>query len=346
MSLAAINEQLLRAIGVGVALADPEDLTLLFMNGTFSSWFPIAAEGTRLAELLPEIDLGAVRDAIAGAGRLSLEATIRPKRRPLAIAIGFTRAEVDGRPLAVIECQNISRIRELEAMIDSYSKMVEKHTRDLKREKERSEKLLLNIMPRSVYEEFKAFGVTTPQRFDEASILLLDFVSFTEKTERMDPSTLISELNDIYSAFDRIAEQFGAERIKTIGDAYMAVAGIPEPSADHATAIAKVAVLLLRYLERRNRTHAEQWIGRVGIASGTVVGSVVGIQKYVYDIFGSAVNMASRMENEAGPMQVVATAAMADALRNEFELADLGVRDIKGIGEMRVYEVVRELAGR
>jgi adenylate cyclase len=130
----------------------------------------------------------------------------------------------------IVECQNVSKIRELEYMIESYSKMVEKQNRSLQREKERAEKLLLNIMPKTVYEELKSFGVTTPTRYDAASVLMLDFVGFTEMAISQDPSALIAELNDIFTSFDPTVEKFGCERIKTIGDAYMAVSGIPEPT--------------------------------------------------------------------------------------------------------------------
>lgn len=104
-------------------------------------------------------------------------------------------------------------------MIESYSKIIERQNRDLKKEKERVEKLLLNIMPQQVYEEWTEFGVTTPQRFDNASVLMLDFVGFTQMAISQEPTKLISELNDIFTAFDWIVEQFGCERLKTIGDA-------------------------------------------------------------------------------------------------------------------------------
>src|SRR5690606_22772047 len=117
-------------------------------------------------------------------------------------------------------CFNISKRKEAEYMLDSYSKMSERNAKELQREKERVEKLLLNIMPRPVYEELRDYGTTTPVRFDAASVLMLDFVGFTEMAVSRDPSALISELNDIFSAFDRIVELFNCERIKTIGDGY------------------------------------------------------------------------------------------------------------------------------
>ncbi|MCH5376559.1 MAG: adenylate/guanylate cyclase domain-containing protein [Planctomycetes bacterium] len=241
--------------------------------------------------------------------------------------------------MLVIECQNITRIRELETMIDSYSTMVERNTREIEREKERVERLLLNLMPRSVYEEFKTFGVVTPQLYKNVTVVMLDFVNFTDFAAKTDPTVTLGELNDIFTAFDRIAEQYGCERIKTIGDAYLAVAGMPDPTPDHATMVAHCAVRFLRYLERRNQSHPHKWQARIGLGSGAAVGSVVGVQKYVYDVFGPAVNMASRLQVFARPMHIVAPEEMKYALIDEFQISDIGEADIKGLGQMHLINV-------
>jgi class 3 adenylate cyclase len=204
------------------------------------------------------------------------------------------------------------------------------------------EKLLLNIMPRSVYEELKDFGTTTPQRFEQASILMLDFVGFTEMAIANDPSATIAELNDIFSAFDRIVELFGCERLKTIGDAYMAVAGLPEASPDHATNIAKVALRMRRYLERRNAAHAAQFECRIGIATGPVIGSIIGIQKYVYDVFGPTVNLAARLESHSMPMQITVSEATWTLIQRDFDLTERDPGPIKGFGIPRVFTLERE----
>ncbi len=194
-------------------------------------------------------------------------------------------------------------------------------------------------MPRSVYEEFKTFGVVTPQLYDSVSVVMLDFVDFTRFAAEHDPTVTLGELNDIFTAFDRIAEQFGCERIKTIGDAYLAVAGMPEPSPDHMRAVANCAVRFIRYLERRNKSHQYKWEARIGLGTGSAVGSVVGIQKYVYDVFGSAVNLASRLQEFANPMCVVAPDAMKEYLVEEFQLTDLGKQNIRSFGEIRLMRV-------
>lgn len=336
MTIEAINEQLLRAIGVGVALLDRQTLQFGFRNDTFDEWFGGDAQQTQLQQLFPDLDVNAMQADLTNAGRFTSEIRFKKKRRTLVVALDFTAAEQD---LLVLVCQNITRIKELESMIDSYSMMVERNTREIKREKEQVEKLLLNIMPRSVYEEFKTFGVVTPQMYDPVSVLMLDFVGFTDMVASQDPSVTVTELNDIYSAFDRIGEQFGCERIKTIGDAYITVAGLPDPTPDHAKAIANTAIRFVRYLTRRNLSHPHQWQCRIGLSTGSVVGSVVGIQKYVYDIFGPAVNLASRLQEFADPMQITVQDDVANVLKDTFDLKSIGEKAIRGFGNQTIWQL-------
>ncbi|KIC46000.1 adenylate cyclase [Ruegeria sp. ANG-S4] len=339
MTIEAINEQLLRAIGVGVALLDRQTLQFGFRNDTFDEWFSGDNESDHLQQLFPDLDVGQVQKNLHETGRYTSEISFKKKRRTLVIAMDFTVAHDD---VLVLVCQNITRIKELESMIDSYSMMVERNTRELKREKEQVEKLLLNLMPRSVYEEYKTFGVVTPQLYDPVSVLMLDFVGFTEMVASQDPSVTVTELNDIYSAFDRIGEQFGCERIKTIGDAYITVAGLPDPTPDHAKAIANTAIRFVRYLNRRNLSHPHQWRCRIGLATGSVVGSVVGIQKYVYDIFGPAVNLASRLQEFSEPMKITVQDEVAQVLRDQFALSEIGPRDIRGFGTQEIWRLTDE----
>ncbi len=340
MNLEKFNEMLLESVGVGLALLRPETLEVVFHNRRFGELFPAVVERPcTFDELIPDLAVERLRERI-GAGRpFTCDAEGRLKRRTISLALQITQPAADDLSLLIVECQNVSKIRELEYMIELYSKMVEKQNRSLQREKERAEKLLLNIMPKTVYEELKTFGVTTPQRYDAASVLMLDFVGFTEMAISQDPSALIAELNDIFTSFDRIAEQFGCERIKTIGDAYMAVSGIPEPTPDHAQNIAKTALLFVRYLARRNASHAQTWQCRVGIASGPVIGSIVGIHKYVYDIFGPGVNLAARMETFSEPMQITLCADMQRLLREEFRCTERGTFEVKGFGQRRLYSL-------
>jgi adenylate cyclase len=338
LDIQRFNELLLESVGVGLALVAAKDLDVLFCNPKFAEWFEGAdARGARLDALVPGLDVSALRERLAAGRDQAVEVEVKRGRRTLSILLRIAAHERDGLALLLVEGQNISKLKELEYMVESYSSMVEKQNRTLRREKERAEKLLLNIMPRTVYEEIKSFGVTTPQRFDAASVLMLDFVGFTEMTVARDPTALIGELNDIFTNFDRIAEQFGCERIKTIGDAYMAVCGVPEPNSEHAAAIAKVALLFVRYLERRNASHEQTWRCRIGLATGPVIGSIVGIQKYVYDIFGPGVNLAARLEALAGPMEILVAEPTYRAIRDSFRISERGEAELRGFGAQRIY---------
>ncbi len=258
------------------------------------------------------------------------------------MALELRREEEDGRPYLVVEGQNISKQKEAEYMLDSYSRLTERQNRELEKEKERVEKLLLNIMPRSVYEELKDSGTTTPQTFDEVSVLMLDFAGFTDMAISRDPGALIAELNDVFTSFDRIVEHFHCERIKTIGDAYMAVAGMPDADPEHSIHLSRVALRMRRFLERRNESSAHRWRCRIGIGSGPVIGSIVGIQKFVYDIFGPAVNIAARLEALAEPMQILVTPEVADRIQDDFVLRPLGPMEIKGFDRQELFALEDE----
>lgn len=319
MSIEAINEQLLRAIGVGVALIDMETLTLRFQNDTFVDWFDASDSDSKLTDFFPSLDAEELKSALKDGGRHTTEASFKLRRRRMTVALEFNRATEAGETIAVLVCQNITRIKELESMIDSYSMMVERNTHEIKREKEQVEKLLLNMMPRAAYEEYKTFGVVAPKLFDPVSVLSLEFAGFDAHLTEHEPGVIVSELNDIYSAFDRIGEQFGCQRIRTNGDSYIAVSGVPAPIEDHALAVANSAVRFLRYLERRNASHPIQWEARIGLAAGTVIGSVVGVQNYIYDVFGPTVSEALRYRTIAAPMTVAVGENFAAILGDRFE---------------------------
>lgn len=318
MSIEAINEQLLRAIGIGVALLNVKDLTFRFHNDTYKDWFGETETGQKLGDIFVNLDTADLKKALAGDGRYTTETSFKVRRRTMSVAMDFNRALDDGEQIVVLVCQNISRIKELESMIDSYSMMVERNTREIKREKEQVEKLLLNMMPRSVYEEYKTFGVVTPRLYDPVSVLSLDFAGFTDMVAKHEPGVIVSELNDIYSAFDKIGEQFGCERIKTVGDAYITVSGLPDQQPDHATSVANAAVRFVRYLEQRNASHPIQWNCRIGLAAGSVIGSVVGVQKYIYDVFGPAVTRSLQLRDAASPMTISTDASVTEQLGEGF----------------------------
>ena len=158
----------------------------------------------------------------------------------------------------------------------------------------------------------------------------------------MPADRMVAELNEIFGAFDDICDELGVEKIKTIGDAYMAAAGLPKPCADHAQRCVRAGLRMLDYLEQRNRTSAFKWSLRVGVHSGPVVTGVVGKRKYAFDVWGDTVNVASRMESAGEAGRVNVSAYTYDLIRTEFECEYRGKVDAKGKGQIDMYFVTRK----
>lgn len=211
--------------------------------------------------------------------------------------------------------------------------------RDVAVEHERSERLLRNILPAELAQELSATGSARPARHEAVSILFTDFSGFTQAASSMPAERMVAELNEIFAAFDDITDACGVEKIKTIGDAYMAAAGLPKPCADHAQRCVRAGLGMIDYLENRNRTEAFKWSLRVGVHSGPVVAGVVGKRKYAFDIWGDTVNVASRMESSGEVGRVNISAYTFDLVRGEFACEYRGKVGAKGKGEIDMYFV-------
>lgn len=211
--------------------------------------------------------------------------------------------------------------------------------RDVAAEHQRSERLLLNILPAELAQELSATGSARPARHDSVTILFTDFSGFTQVASAMPAERMVAELNEIFAAFDDICDELGVEKIKTIGDAYMAAAGLPKPCADHAHRCVRAGLRMLDFLEQRNRTAAFKWSLRVGVHSGPVVAGVVGKRKYAFDIWGDTVNVASRMESAGEAGRVNVSAYTYDLIRDEFACEYRGKVSAKGKGEIDMYFV-------
>lgn len=228
---------------------------------------------------------------------------------------------------------------------DNLESMVKVRTKELEAEKQTSERLLLNVLPAPIAARLKHGEGVIVDRFDNVSVLFADIVGFTALSARTSPEALVAMLDDLFTRFDGLADRHGLEKIKTIGDAYMVVAGVPEQSATHAIAMARMGLDMLATLADYARTHetgAELTI-RIGIHSGPVVAGVIGRNKFIYDLWGDTVNTASRMESHGLPSRVHITEATKLALRDRFECEPRGEIDVKGKGPMSTFFLVREL---
>lgn len=212
----------------------------------------------------------------------------------------------------------------------------------LREEQEKSEKLLLNILPKPIAERLKRNETTIAEYFPEVTVLFADIVGFTHLSTLMNPIELVELLNQIFSSFDMICERLGLEKIKTIGDAYMVVGGLPEPRADHAEAIAKMALDMQTEIARFNAQNNKYFSIRIGIHSGPVVAGVIGIKKFIYDLWGDTVNIASRMESHGLPWRIQVSEATYNLLQHKYLFDRRETIHVKGKGEMTTYLIIGE----
>jgi adenylate cyclase len=205
----------------------------------------------------------------------------------------------------------------------------------LRAEREKSEALLLNVLPRAIADRLKLGPQGIADHFPEASILFADVVDFTPLAQRLSPTEMVGILNQLFTEFDALVERHGLEKIKTIGDCYMAAAGVPSPRPDHACTAAHAA------LEMRDAVTEHAGVRlRIGINSGPVVAGVIGAKRFLYDLWGDAVNTASRMESHGTPGEIQITRATYELVKDEFVCRPRGTIDVKGLGPMETWYLV------
>jgi adenylate cyclase len=210
----------------------------------------------------------------------------------------------------------------------------------LRLEQQKSEQLLLNILPRAVVDRLKQLEGSLAERFDDVTILFADIVNFTPLAAQISPLELVNWLNQIFSAFDRLAEQYQLEKIKTIGDAYMVVGGMPLPCPDHAEAVMEMALAMQEAATHITRNDGQEFQLRIGINTGPVVAGVIGIKKFSYDLWGNAVNIASRMESQGIPGKIQITEATYQRLRHRYAFEQVDQVLVKGHGYLTTYQYV------
>ncbi|USR92206.1 response regulator [Phormidium yuhuli AB48] len=210
-------------------------------------------------------------------------------------------------------------------------------------EQGKSERLLLSILPKPIAERLKQNPRTIADSFNDVTVLFADIVGFTKLWSRISPTELVELLNEIFSGFDKLAEKNGLEKIKTIGDAYMVVGGLPIPREDHAEAIAQMALDMQHRMAQFNRGDHEPFSIRIGINTGPVVAGVIGTNKFIYDLWGDTVNTASRMESHGIANTIQVTEATYERLKDSFEFERRGVIDVKGKGKMTTYLLLDRL---
>ncbi|MGB3694689.1 MAG: adenylate/guanylate cyclase domain-containing protein [Spirulinaceae cyanobacterium] len=202
---------------------------------------------------------------------------------------------------------------------------------------QRSDKLLLNILPSSIAERLKQNQDNIADRFDSATVLFADLVDFTPLSSQVSALELVNLLNQIFSSFDKLTEKYGLEKIKTIGDAYMVAGGLPIPKESHVEAIADLALDIQKFVDCFSSEQGEKFQIRIGINTGPVVAGVIGTKKFIYDLWGDTVNIASRMESQGISGRIQVTAATYECLKHKYKFESRGTVAIKGKGEMVTY---------
>jgi class 3 adenylate cyclase len=221
--------------------------------------------------------------------------------------------------------------------------------RQVERLNAENETLLLNILPRSIAERLRGGETVIADRFDDMAVLFADVVGFTELSSRLSPNEVVSLLNDVFTLCDRLADQFGLEKIKTVGDAYMVVGGLPDgdgmPRTTHAEDVADMGIAMLDGVAALGRARSLPLTIRVGMNVGPAVAGVIGLKKFIYDVWGDTVNMASRMESTGVPGRFQVTAQTFDRLRRQFKFEPRGPVAVKGKGVIDTWFLVGRQPG-
>jgi guanylate cyclase len=204
----------------------------------------------------------------------------------------------------------------------------------------RADQLLINILPAPIAARLKESSVIIADGYSEVTVLFADIVGSTPLFSQLEPDEAVHWLNEVFTMFDQLVENYGLEKIRTIGDSYMVASGVPKPRADHAQAMALFALDLVRQLEEMPARQGNRLAFRVGINSGPLVAGVIGRLKFQYDLWGDTVNVASRMESHGEPGKVHISEATYELLKDDFECVRRGVVPIKGKGEMETWFVV------
>ncbi len=231
---------------------------------------------------------------------------------------------------------------ELRALNADLERKVRDRTRALTEAHRRTEALLLNVLPASIAERLKGGESPIADHFDDVTVLFADIVGFTEMANKASPDQVVRILERLFTAFDALTETAGAEKIKTVGDAYMVVCGAPLPRPDHCRVLAMLALQMLEAVTHTNAAMGTQLSVRIGLHSGPVVAGILGTRKFAWDLWGDTVNTASRLESHGLPGRIQVGEALMGRLIADFHCTERGVIDVKGLGKMRTWFVEGE----
>jgi class 3 adenylate cyclase len=235
--------------------------------------------------------------------------------------------------------QEAERQRLLETRQEELEREVALRTEELRRQKKKSDDLLLNILPAEIAEELKENGSSTARLYDNVTVLFTDFVDFTQHSVTLSPTALVAEIDECFRAFDDIIGRHGLEKIKTVGDAYIAVSGMPAANRHHARDVVRAGLEIKAFMENRRQRLPKSFGIRLGVHSGPVVAGIVGVKKFAYDIWGDTVNTAARMEQHSAPGKLNISEATYGLVKGYFTCTLRGELEVKHKGRMNMYFV-------
>jgi class 3 adenylate cyclase len=302
----------------------------------------VALAATRQVYYL--LGFAGIRPAVPLAVALATAWAAGHPRWSLLVAVWFAgapllfRTLVDEEPLRLVLDDSVPDMVLFGAVLLLGEAVRNRRALDLEREK--SERLLLNVLPASIATRLKQTEGVIADGFPEVTVLFADIVDFTRRSELIAPEQVVEVLNDLFSVFDRLALQRGLEKIKTIGDAYMVVGGLPDPRPDHAEAVAEMALAMREEVARRSYPSGRPLAVRIGIDTGPVVAGVIGTSRFSYDLWGDTVNMASRMESHGVPGCIQVTARTYRQLRDGYRFERRGPIPVKGKGDIETFFLV------
>jgi class 3 adenylate cyclase len=287
------------------------------------------------------LDYAGIRPAVPLAVALTTAWAAGHPRWSLLVAAWFAgapllfRTLVDPEPLRQVLNDSVPDIVLFGAVLLLGEAVRTRRALDLEREK--SERLLLNVLPGSIAARLKETEGVIADGFSDVTVLFADIVDFTRRSERITPDQVVEVLNDLFSVFDQLARERGLEKIKTIGDAYMVVGGLPDPRPDHAEAVAEMALAIRTEVAERSDPSGQPLAVRIGIDTGPVVAGVIGTSRFSYDLWGDTVNTASRMESHGVPGCIQVTARTRERLRDRYRFEQRGPIQVKGKGRIVTY---------
>ncbi len=238
------------------------------------------------------------------------------------------------RPFKSIEL--FARVRTALTLSSTIEKL-DRQTHIINEGQHKMQEMLNGLIPPEIINEITEYGSSKPKKYRDASVLFVDLVDFTKKSRRLSPKIIIDELSEIFAEFDKIVKRNHCTRIKTMGDGYLAVSGIPTPSHEHVNNMINAAKDMREYIFQRNLINNVKWDLKLGINSGEVIGSILGNNNYLFDVFGDTVNEAARLESSCEPNQINVSRSSYLLSRNTYRFIERLPHDIKGFGKRRMY---------